>query len=290
MAGDRRGARATAPRGRAAADELLVRGTTDHYEDAALYDHEYSDRGEDLRWYRRIARSRSEGGPILELGAGTGRISLPLAQDGHRVLALDRMPAMLDRLRERASAQPFGHRITTMEGDMRQLPCEDASIPLVFAPFNTLMHLYTWQDILACFRDVARVLRPGGTFAFDVELPDLEWLRWDPKARHAVTRFVHPVTRERLVYSTNHTYDDATQICHVRIYYDDAPPAGRRFEPPSKPRKLVHLAHREIFPEEVRMFVALAGLELESHTGDFVDRTLGRGVQSQVVVCTRPGA
>ena len=57
--------------------------------------------------------------------------------------------------------------------------------------------------------------------------------------------------------------------------------------PPAKPKKLVHLAHRQIFPEEIRGLVAQAGLSLESLTGDFLGITLRTGVQSQVAVCTK---
>ena len=267
---------------------LVERGTIEHYEDTALYDHEYGDRTEDVVWYRKIARHHVTGGPVLELGAGTGRVSCPLALDGHRVLALDRMPVMLERLAERAAGQPWASRIEIVVAEMTEIPRPDESVDLVISPFNALMHLYSWEDLLRCFREVARVLVPGGAFAFDVENPDLEWLLWDPDERHAITRFTHPSTGERLVYSTNHTYDFSTQVCHIRLYYDDAPPRGRRFVPPVKSKKLVHLAHRQIFPEELRMLVATAGLAMESHCGDFVDGELGRHSQSQVVVCRKP--
>jgi hypothetical protein len=171
---------------------------------------------------------------------------------------------------------------------MRELPIESASVEIVIAPFNALMHLYDWQSLLRCFREVERVLVPGGAFAFDVQMPDLEWLRWDPEVRHAVTRFVHPRTGEKLVYSTNHTYDQETQVCHIRIYYDDAPPSGRRFVPPPKPKHLVHLAHRQIFPEEVRMLVATAGLQLLALNADFTTRALVEAKESQVAVCGKP--
>lgn len=267
---------------------LLEHGTRDHYEDPALYDYEYSDRMEDIAWYRRLARERAGDGPLLELGVGTGRIAIPLASDGHRIIGVDRMEPMLAVLRERAVRRELTDRIDARTGEMTALPVDDDSVALAIAPFNTLMHLYTWRDLLQCFCEVHRVLRRGGLFAFDVELPDLEWLRWDPERRHAVTRFSHPKTGERLVYSTNHTYDAATQICHVRIFYDDAPPAGHKFKPPPTPRRLVHLAHRQIFPEEVRCLVAQAGLELESHTADFLDIALRSGVSSQVVVAAKP--
>lgn len=267
---------------------LLERGTDDHYQDAALYDFEYADRTNDIRWYRKLANKRAGDGPILELGAGTGRITKPLAKDGHRVIALDRAPKMLERLREGVEDEPWAERIEPLPGEMTNIPCPDASATVVISPFNAMMHLYTWEELLRTFREVARVLKPGGVFGFDVELPDLEWLRWDPDERHAVTRFTHPTTGEKLVYSTNHLYDDATQVCHIRLFYDDAPPRGRKFRPPKKTRKLVHLAHRQIFPEELRALAYVAGLSIESHTGDFIGVALQPSVTSQVVVCTKP--
>lgn len=271
--------------------ELLARGTAEHYVDAALYDFEYRNRDDDVAWYRRLARRtanvHSGDHPILELGAGTGRVTLPLARDGHHVIALDRMPAMLDRLREHLEGSRHAGRVRIVEGDMTDVPLDDGSAGLVISPFNGLMHLYRHEDLLACFREAARVLVPGGTFAFDVQLPDLDWLMWDPDERHAVTRFVHPQTGERLVYSTNHTYDPATQVCHIRIYYDEAPPRGRKFHPPAKAKRVVHLAHRQIFPEELRGLVTAAGLELRSLTGDFEDTPLRTGVESQVAVCQK---
>lgn len=278
------------PRSEAEHERLLRRGTEDHYRDTALYDFEYADRHDDVTWYRALARERAPTAPILELGAGTGRITCPLAKDGHSMVALDSMQSMLRALRSRAKAEELEGSIRTVVADMRDLPLPDASIGMVISPFNALMHLYTWQDLLACFREVARVLVPGGTFAFDVELPDLEWLTWEADERYAVTPFKHPRTGERLVYSTNHRYDPATQVCHIRLYYDDAPPPGRRFVPPPQPRKLVHLAHRQVFPEELRLLVATAGLQLQSHTGDFEGVELGPGVQSQVVVARRDPA
>lgn len=273
---------------RASKPNLLEAGTRDHYQDAALYDFEYSDRVDDIRHYRTVAGELGDAIDILELGAGTGRISVPLARDGHRVTALDACDPMLQRLRDTLARITVAGDITPLLGDMRALTLPDATYDLVIAPFNALMHLYTWSELLACFREACRVLRPGGTFAFDVQMPDLEWLRWDPEVRHAVTRFVHPATREKLVYSTNHNYDPATQICHIRIYYDEAPPSGRRFAPPPVPRRLVHLAHRQIFPEELRMLVATAGLELRSLTADFRDRPLADAEDSQVAVCVKP--
>jgi ubiquinone/menaquinone biosynthesis C-methylase UbiE len=268
-------------------ERLLHRGTVDHYRDTALYDFEYADRDNDVSWYRALARVRAPTYPILELGAGTGRITCPLARDGHSLVALDSMQSMLAALRRRAKDEGLEGTIRTVVADMRALPEPDASIGLVISPFNALMHLYTWQDLLACFREAARVLVPGGALAFDVELPDLEWLTWDADERYAVTPFVHPESGARMVYSTNHRYDPESQVCHIRIYYDEAPPRGRKFRPPPEARRIVHLAHRQIFPEELRMLVSIAGFDLQSHTGDFKDIRLAEASESQIVVCNK---
>jgi ubiquinone/menaquinone biosynthesis C-methylase UbiE len=266
-------------------------GTDDHYVDAALYDFEYEDQQADIEWYEAVAEERAGDRAIVEMGIGTGRIAIPLARAGHRVIGIDRKVEMLDRLEEKLAEEDEDvvERFELVEGDITELPVRNASADLVIAPFNVLQHLYTWEELLTCFKEAHRALRPGGTFAFDVLLPDLEWLTWDPDKRHSTTRFVHPTTGERMVYTTNHTYDFETQVCHIRIFYDRAPRRGGRFRPPAKPLKLVHLAHRQIFPEEIRSLLAHAGFRLESLTGDFLDLTLNKDVESQVVVAVKPG-
>lgn len=270
--------------------QLLDKGTAEHYVDADLYDFEYQDQHADIDWYLdAVERHRGPGGKrarVLELGAGTGRITLPLAQAGHPVIALDRMATMLASLEAKAKKlKPKlpRERIEVLEADMTAIPLGDASVAMVIAPFNALMHLYTWRDLLACFREVRRVLRPGGAFAFDVLMPDLDWLTWDPDRRHGVTPFVHPSTGQSMCYSTNHTYDHETQVCHIRLYYD----LGTRPRPRKAPHQLVHLAHRQIWPEELRALLAAAELELESHDGDFLGLRLQAEVESQVVIARK---
>lgn len=282
------------PRGRRAREreiaELLDRGTTDHYVDPVLYDFEYTEQQDDVEWYCAVADERAVGKTILELGAGSGRVAIPIAMAGHRLIALDRMQAMLDHLFAKldalaAAGEGVAGTVEPLLAEMTAIELPDESVGLVIAPFNCLMHLYNWQELLTCFREVHRVLEPGGSFAFDVLLPDFDWLRWDPNERHAVTEFEHPRTGQKLIYSTNHEYDPETQICHIRIYYDDAK-GGLR--PRVKPLETVHLAHRQIFPEEIRMMAGLVGFEIDSHTGDFLDLSLSHDIEVQVVLLRKP--
>ena len=270
------------PRGARRTLDLVETGSREHYEDAALYDYEYRRRRADVTFYREIAR-RLLGGPgrILELGCGSGRATVPLARDGHQVVALDRSRPMLDRLRARIAALPpaVAARITPVEGDLRsfEVPGGAGAFPLAIAAFNVLEHLYTRGEVDACLRRVAAHLTPDGAFVFDVQLPDLAWLGRDPTRRWARTRFTHPTTKRRLIYSTNHDYDPVSQIALIRIYYDPADGAG--------PGRVVQLSQRKFFPAELEALVSQAGMRLVDRYGDFFFGPLGPGAESQVLVC-----
>src|SRR5678816_357802 len=102
--------------------ELVDAGSREHYADAALYDYEYRRRRADVVFYRELARKRlGERGRILELGAGSGRVTIPLARAGHDVVAVDASPAMLGKLRARVASLPdaVAKRITVVQGDLR---------------------------------------------------------------------------------------------------------------------------------------------------------------------------
>ncbi len=266
---------------------LLQLGTSEHYEDAELYDFEYAEQSVDIDWYIELAQKIRPQDPILELGGGSGRISIPLAQQGHQIIALDRMQSMLDRLQSKLRKHhSLAGSVKSLCADMREIPLEKSSVGLVLAPFNALMHLYTWEDLLQCFEEVYRVLKPGGSFALDVLLPDLDWLKWDPHERHGVTPFTHPKSGEKMIYSTNHSYDPETQVCHIRIYYDKAV-RGRHLPRHPKNSEVVHLAHRQIFPQELRALISLAGFEIKSHGGDFMGISLQDSVESQVLLAVK---
>jgi SAM-dependent methyltransferase len=294
--------------------ELIDAGSREHYEDAELYDHEYRRRRADVGFYRQLARrllgptgpataepersgrsaavpsSRSGLPPsILELGAGTGRLTLPLARDGYRVTAVDVSRPMLDRLRARVARAPAAirDRIAVHMGDLRDFtipggPSGGPKFPLVIAAFNVVEHLYTRVELAAFLAAVRRHLAPGGRLAFDVQMPDLAWLLRDPTRRWARTRFTHPRTGERLYYSTNHDYDPVSQIALIRIYYDPADPV-RSDDDPARAR-VVQLSQRKYFPAELEALLAAGGFAVVERWGDFAGQPLGPAAESQVIL------
>jgi SAM-dependent methyltransferase len=110
-------------------------------------------------------------GPALELGVGTGRIALPLAERGVRVHGIDLSAAMVARLR----AKPGGDAIDVTIGDFATTRV-DGEFSLAYLVFNTINNLTTQDAQVACFENVATHLRPGGAFVIEVGVPSLQRL------------------------------------------------------------------------------------------------------------------
>src|SRR3954467_13136047 len=110
-------------------------------------------------------------GAALELGIGTGRIALPLSARGVRVHGIDLSSAMVAQLR----AKPGADRIGVTIGDFATTTVE-ATFRVAYLVFNTVMNLTTQDEQVACFRNVAAHLEPGGRFVIEVSVPDLQRL------------------------------------------------------------------------------------------------------------------
>jgi SAM-dependent methyltransferase len=265
-------------------------GAREPFEDAALYDFEYRRRRADVNFYRRLAAERRlvGHGPILDLACGTGRLMLPLLRDGHVVVGLDRSPPMLARAARRLQrlSPARRSRALLLRADLRSFALRDRFC-LAISAFHSVQHLVDDADLVACFRAARRALLPNGWFAFDLLPPDPAWIARDPDRRWARTRFRHPGTGERLVYTTNHRYDPARQVLHVRIYYQPVDALGRR----RGAERVQRLCHRQLTPGEVARLLARAGLEVAASFGGFDGRPLQQGEDSsdeQHIYVARP--
>jgi SAM-dependent methyltransferase len=255
----------------------IARGAREHYVDAELYDHEYRRRRFDVRWYRGLAEEL-DAGELLELGCGSGRLTVPLARDGRRVVGVDLSADMLKRLGERLehTSAAVRARVEVRRADFRSLALH-RRFPLVICPFNTFMHLYTRDDVERFLAVVRAHLRRGGTFAFDVMNPDLRWLSRDPERRWARTKFRHPRTGEPMIYTTNLLWDGPLQVAFMRIFYARA---GR-----PRDESVVALTHRYFFPLELEALLHYNGFRVEHRYGDFDGAELETASEQQVLVC-----
>jgi len=134
---------------------------------AELYDPWSVSVVEDVAFY--LEEARRSGGPVVELGVGTGRIAVPIAADGIRVIGVDSSRGMLDVCARRAALA--GVEIDLRVGDLREPPVDEL-VPLVICPFRSLLHMHTDEDRLAVFAAAHRLLLRDGRFVFDVFAPD----------------------------------------------------------------------------------------------------------------------
>jgi SAM-dependent methyltransferase len=141
----------------------------------------------DVPFWQQVAAASD--GPVLELGCGTGRITLPLAKAGARVIGIDRSAPMLARARQRLRRAKLQARIALLRGDIRALPFRGRpGFDLVMAPYGILQSLTRERDLVDTLQSVWRVLRRGARFGIDL-VPDLpRWAEYERRTSLAGTR------------------------------------------------------------------------------------------------------
>lgn len=204
-------------------------------------------------------------GPALELGIGTGRIALPLARRGVPVHGIDMSRAMVARLR----AKPGGAAIGVTIGDFATAKAEGAgTFSVAYLVFNTIMNLTTQSAQVACFRNVADHLAPGGTFVIEVMVPDLRRL---PPGQSVVP---FQVSENRCGFDE---YDIATQSMtshHIRV-------EGERGSSLSVP-------FRYVWPAELDLMAELAGLRPRARWEDWTRAPFTSDSRTHVSVWEKP--
>lgn len=207
---------------------------------------------------------RVGGGPALELGIGTGRIALPLARRGVQVHGIDLSQAMVARLR----AKPGGEDIAVTIGDFATTRV-DGQFSLVYLVYNTIMNLTSQDEQVACFRNVAEHLEPGGCFVAEVSIPELRRLPPGDTVR------AFRVDGARWGFDE---YDVATQglVSHHFELVDDR---VERFSAP----------FRYVWPSELDLMARLAGLSLRERWGGWAGESFTGDSRSHVSVWEKPG-
>ena len=192
----------------------------------------------------RLAALAGEG-RALEFAIGTGRVAVPLRDFGVPVVGIEMWPAMIAQLRTKADAE----RIPVILGDMASATAPGA-FTLVFLVYNTISNLLTQAEQVACFRNAARHLAPGGRFVIELWVPDLRRL---PPTQEAV------VWQNEPGYIGLDTYDVLRQhVVSHHIRFDAADQVT-----------LVRSRHRYIWPSELDLMAQMAGFVLESRHADW---------------------
>ncbi len=239
----------------------LERGAVSLYTCPAYYDKIYRSRTTDVDYYVGVLAAQS--GAVLELGAGSGRVTLALARSGIKVTAVDASEGMLASLQARLSreSRDVQRRVTIVHGDMRNVEL-GATFSRVIAPFNTVLHLYTLADVTGFFDTVKRHLRPRGTLVFDYATPRVQDLGLNPEKWFKGGTLVDPDSKRRVRYAERFHYSPQRQVLSTWLQF--TPVDG------SEPWELL-LTHRQFFPLEMRALLTFHGFTEQTWTSDFTD-------------------
>jgi len=225
---------------------------------ARSYDGDYAllrDPVGDRQFYAQLARDA--GGPVLELGCGTGRVLLPIAREGIECVGLDLSPAMLDVFR--AKVPPAN--LSLVQASLTDFDLGGRRFRLVFAAFRVFQHLLTIQEQLAALACARRHLAPGGLFVFDVFAPKLSRIELpeEPETQDVAVRDGDDVVRRFVAVWR----DQAAQVQRVRLRHERWRAGAKLSE------ETAEIRMRWFFRYEVEHLLARAGFEPIAFYGGF---------------------
>jgi SAM-dependent methyltransferase len=233
---------------------------------------------DDLPVYLGLAQRT--GSPILELGCGSGRVMVALAQAGYAVTGLDNAPEMLAMARRKIEQAGWTERVTLVQADLRHLSilsggiaavegCGDAKFAfdtrfkLAICAQNTFCHMLTQADQLALLDTAKRCLEPGGLLALDVFNPDPAVLAGSDQRLVLTGIATDPATGHTLTQTMAREIDAGEQIEHITLFVDEMDAArlvGRR---------VFQFDLRYVFRFELELLLDKAGFELEALYGSY---------------------
>jgi SAM-dependent methyltransferase len=238
----------------------------------------------DIDFYLEAARAC--GGPVLEVGCGTGRILLPTASAGVEITGLDLSPHMLKVCRERVAAEPRAvqSRIRLVQADMRSFDLAQA-FQLVTLPFRPFQHLTTVEDQLAALASIRRHLVDGGRLVFDLFNPSLQALTRDNLGQEVAEgpEFTTPDGRrvERTVRIVARDYFN--QVNQTELIYYVNYPDGRN-------ERLVHaFPMRYLYRFEAEHLLVRSGFEVEHLYAGYDKSPYGSTYPGELIFVAKKG-
>ena len=235
----------------------------------------------DAEWY--CSQAQASRGPVLELGAGTGRITLAIAEAGVSIHALDSDAAMLRALQSKLALRPaeVQARVTVVPADMRTFDLSER-FALIICPFRAFLHNVTESDQLACLERVRQHLRPSGRFAFNVFHPSLAFMSQHAGPLAGVWRVsdTHALPDGGwVVQSEASRYDTVNQVVHSLHRYDVYSLDGSLDR-----TSMLRLELAYLYPADIRRLLTLAGFRDVTVHGGFDGREFTREGEELVVV------
>ena len=254
---------------------------------AAIYDAIYADR-DDAGFWQAMAAAAG-GGPILELGCGTGRVLLPLARAGYEITGLDLSAQVLERCGAKLQSEPpeVGDRVRLLRADMTSFDL-GRRFAAIICPFAGFQQLRTVEQQLACLERCRSHLLPHGRLVLDLPNPDpapAEYARDEPEEGEATAQLVDWTDGRRIRWWMTVIYYDRSQQCNeceVTYEISEADGASRRLTET--------IALRYTFRFELEHLLVRAGFRVVALYGDYDRSPFADGSPAMIVVAEPRGA
>ena len=250
----------------------------DYYDESPLV----RQRTQDVAFYRDAVREF--GDPVLELGCGTGRIAMALAQMGKRVTGLDLSERMLEHAARKRAAlnQEERERVHLVQGDMTQFDLGE-KFQLILIPFRPFQHLLEVPDQLACLERVRKHLRPAGRLILDVFQTDAERIHDPIHMRESpLVEYRSQDGKKVRISERVAAFHRAEQRNDVEMIYTVEHPDGRQ------ERLVFAWPLRYFFRYEVEHLLSRCGFRVTAEYGDF-DKTPIRNDSPEMIFVAQSG-
>ena len=239
---------------------------------ADLYDLEYAHDYDVPFW---LALAEREGGPVVEWGAGTGRIAIPLTRAGSDVTAVELSENMIEAGRKKDASLKW------VRGDMRTVKL-GRRYRLAVCAFNSFLCLPSVDDALAFLHNAREHLQPGGLFGMEVSVFSPEELVDPPGGPQLRHDFIRELPQGDLNRFSISRYDAASQLLTMRLFYEMYGASGELGS-----RRGHNLTIRVTGRDELGLMLRLAGFEVEAVYGGFEGETFTSG-SDHLILLSRP--
>ena len=246
---------------------------------AQYYDLIFGGYDEDLPMWQKLAEEA--GGPLLEIGCGTGRLLLPLAQTGYTITGLDLSAVALDAARAKIEAAGLTGQVTLYQADMCQFDLPTKNFALALIPLNTFMHCLTVEDQLASLQAIYRHLRPGGRLVIDLFYPEPGLLAEADGRLYFEDETVDELTGHTIQWYWRHEIDLAQQLRHLIYILDEIDEQGvvRRVQLP--------FSLRFVYRYEMELLLRARGYTLETIYGSYHLEPFSSNSSKMIVVARK---
>ena len=226
----------------------------------------------DLQFYKDWM-PKVENAEILELCCGSGRLTIPLAKEGLKIVGVDNSKSMLEQAKIKAKNEKL--EICFVEADVRNLDLSN-KFEVVFIPFNSIHHLYHNQDLFDTLKVVNKHLKNDGIFIFDCYNPNIQYITEAEKEKNKIAEYKTSDERNVVIEQTM-KYESKTQINRIEWYYI----INEQFHSRQK------LDMRMYFPQELDAYLKWFGFTIQHKFGNFEEKQFNDQSKKQIFVCRK---